>query len=197
MNISIPSQLEDQALSVYEYRVYIHLAGLMQSQALEHNTFNMARVCQISERQVRRALTSLLEQNLIRVTSKTQQARTFALTNVQTWRQNQTACDAPRTEGPIQRTHKPFERPTRPQLEPELKRLTRPQQTKNTVNHAKLELDQNANGLPVQAQTAYQTDAPTRDANFEMPKPPAPVKRQKTMQELLATTPLNGTWGRG
>ena len=47
------------------------------------------------------------------------------------------------------------------------------------------------------AQTACQSDTPTRDTNLEMPKPPAPAKRQKTMPELLATTPLNGTWGRG
>jgi hypothetical protein len=46
-------------------------------------------------------------------------------------------------------------------------------------------------------QTACQSDMPTRDTNLEMPKPAAPVKRQKTMAELLASTPLNGTWGRG
>jgi hypothetical protein len=47
------------------------------------------------------------------------------------------------------------------------------------------------------AQTACQSDTTTRDTKLEMPKPAAPTKRQKTMAELLASTPLNGTWGRG
>ena len=35
---------------------------------------------------------------------------------------------------------------------------------------------------------------PAASADLEIPVQP---KRQKTMQELLASTPLNGTWGRG
>ena len=35
---------------------------------------------------------------------------------------------------------------------------------------------------------------PASGADLEIPVQP---KRQKTMQELLASTPLNGTWGRG
>ena len=37
-------------------------------------------------------------------------------------------------------------------------------------------------------------ETPASGADLEIPVQP---KRQKTMQELLATTPLNGTWGRG
>ena len=44
------------------------------------------------------------------------------------------------------------------------------------------------------ASGAHPTPAPPAD--LETPVRSAPVKRQKTMAELLATTPLNGTWGR-
>jgi hypothetical protein len=338
MNLSIASELEECRLTVYEFRVYLHLAALEQTQQTARNSLLMAQTCQISERQVRRALTSLLEKKLIRITSRIQQARTFSLTPVLEW----SVSPAPRHHrpfapkvsrpiSPILRFDAPIKRPASPILEPESKRPTRPEHDENTVKHAKLEPNENPNGLPDRSETVYQTgldldvdvevnpffqeqdlsltststtttsvyqtgrtegpvlesrttlleeaglldaalevcssqnqtildhrlaaleldltrlgrgkiaralhaslenatqsrwgyyravlatqgtreqpasqtgtvqtacqsDMPTRNTNLEMPKPAAPVKRQKTMAELLASTPLNGTWGRG
>jgi hypothetical protein len=344
MNLSIASELEECCLTVYEFRVYLHLAAIEQTQQAARNCLLMAQACQISERQVRRALTSLLEKKLIRITSRTQQARTFTLTPVLEW----SVCPAPRhhrpfaveanrSTSPVLRSEGPIKRPASPILERESKRPTRPEHGENPVKHAKLETDENSNGLPdrsetvcqtaldldvdvevnpffqeqdlsltsttstpayqtvrtdrpfesrttlleeaglldaalevcasqnqtilerrlaaleldltrlgrgkiaralhaslenatqsrwgyyravlatqgtreqsdaqtARGQTAYQTgstqtacqsDTPTRTTNLETPTPPASVKRQKTMEELLASTPLNGTWGRG
>jgi hypothetical protein len=354
MNLSIASELEECSLTVYEFRIYLHLAALEQTQQAARNCLLMAQTCQISERQVRRALTSLLEKKLIRITSRTQQARTFSLTPVLEWSVSAAprhhrpfAFEANRPTSPILRCDAPIKRPDSPILEPEFKRPTRPERSENPVKHAKLETNENPNGLPDRSetvpqtgldldvdvevnpffqeqdlsltststtttpayqtgrteglvltgrtegpvlesrttlleeaglldaalevcssqnqtildhrlaaleldltrlgrgkiaralhaslenatqsrwgyyravlatqgtreqpasqtaqgqtasqtgsvQTACQSDMPTRDTNLEMPKPA--VKRQKTMAELLATTPLNGTWGRG
>jgi hypothetical protein len=345
MNLSIASELEDCSLTVYEFRVYLHLAALEQTQQAARNCLLMAQTCQVSERQVRRALTSLLEKKLIRITSRTQQARTFSLTPVLEWSVSPAprhhrpfALEANRPTSPVLQFDAPIKRPTSPILEPESKRPTRPERSENPVKHAKLEPNEIPNGLPDRSetvcktsldldvdvevnpffqeqdlsltsttttsayqtvrtdrpvlesrttlleeaglldaalevcssqnqtildhrlvaleldltrlgrgkiaralhaslenatqsrwgyyravlatqgtreqpapqtargqtasqtgstQTACQSDTPTRDTKLEMPKLAAPVKRQKTMTELLASTPLNGTWGRG
>ena len=347
MNLSIASELEECRLTVYEFRVYLHLAALEQTQQAARNCLLMAQTCQISERQVRRSLTSLLEKKLIRIASRTQQARTFSVTPVLEWsvspepRQHRPfAPEANRPTSPILRFEAPIKRPVSPFLEPEFKRPPRPEHDENTVKHAKLETSEIPNGLPDRsetvpqtrldldvdvevnpffqeqdlsltstsstttpayqtgrtegpvlesrttlleeaglldaalevctsqnqtildhrlaaleldltrlgrgkiaralhaslenatqsrwgyyravlatqgtrdqpapqtargqtasqtgsAQTACQSDTPIRNTNLETSVPPAPVKRQKTMAELLSTTPLNGTWGRG
>ena len=164
MNIVIPSELEDQALSVYEYRVYTHLAALEQTQQPARNALLIAEACQISERQVRRALTSLLEQKLIRIAVRTQQARTFTLTPVLEWSLSPAprhhrpfALEAHRPTSPILRFQAPIKRPDSPILESESKRPTRPEHGENPVKHAKLETDEIPNGLPDRSETAPQT----------------------------------------
>ena len=312
MNLSVPIALEDSGLTVYEFRVYCHLAALEQTQQPTRNTLLIAEACQVSERQVRRAITSLLEQKLIRVTARTQQVRCFSLTAVPEWsvRHHRPTAFEPN------RPASPTVRPEGPDPQPKINRPTRPEPDQNPVKHAELEIGQNPTGLPDRPQSAcqtgldleeegkpfnqkqdlsststsltpaYQTVRPDRpaceartklleeagllDAALEVcaspnhailehrlaaleldltrlgrgkiaralhtslenathsrwgyykavlatqatrdqvasqtgvvqtacqttPAPPAPVKRQKTMAELLATTPLNGTWGR-
>ena len=123
MNIVIPSELEDQALSVYEYRVYLHLAALEQTQQPARNALLIAEACQISERQVRRAITSLLEQKLIRIAIRTQQARSFALIPVLEWSLSPAprhhrpfALEANRSTSPIFQSEGPVKRPLSPIL---------------------------------------------------------------------------------
>jgi hypothetical protein len=164
MNLSIASELEDCSLTVYEFRVYLHLAALEQTQQTARNCLLMAQTCQISERQVRRALTSLLEKKLIRITSRTQQARTFSLTPVLEWSVSPAprhhrpfAPEVNRPTSPILRFDAPIKRPTSPILEPEFKRPTRPEHGENPVKHAKLEVGQNPNGLPDRSETVPQT----------------------------------------
>jgi hypothetical protein len=164
MNLSIASELEDVGLTVYEFRVYLHLAALEQTQQAARNSLLMAQTCQISERQVRRALTSLLEKKLIRITARMQQARTFSLTPVLEWSVSPApryhrpfALEANRFTSPILRSGGPINRPVSPILEPESKRPTRPKHGENPVKHAKLETDEIPNGLPDRSETVYQT----------------------------------------
>jgi hypothetical protein len=163
MNLNIASELEEVGLTVYEFRIYLHLAALEQTQQPARNSCLMAQACQISERQVRRALTSLLEKNLIRITSRTQQARTFSLTPMLEW----SVCPAPRHHRPFApeanrptspvRSEGPLKRPESPIHEPESKRPTRPEHSENPVKHAKLETNENSNGLPDRSETVPQT----------------------------------------
>ena len=164
MNLSIASELEECRLTVYEFRVYLHLAALEQTQQAARNCLLMAQTCQISERQVRRSLTSLLEKKLIRIASRTQQARTFSVTPVLEWsvspepRQHRPfAPKANRPTSPILRFEAPIKRPVSPFLEPEFKRPPRPEHDENTVKHAKLETSEIPNGLPDRSETVPQT----------------------------------------
>ena len=164
MNLSIASELEDCSLTVYEFRIYLHLAALEQTQQAARNSLLMAQTCQISERQVRRALTSLLEKKLIRITSRTQQARTFGLTPVLEWSVSPApqhhrpfAPETNRPISPILRFDAPIKRPTSPILEPEFKRPTRPEHSENPVKHAKIKVNEISNGLPDRSETICQT----------------------------------------